>query len=142
MKELKYDDIEIGYSAQFTKQITTGMEDAFRAMSGDENPIHWDDEYARQAGGGGKFKSHIAFGMLTAALYSTLAGMYIPGKYSLIHSLELSFKKPVYAGDVLTVSGEVADKQDALKLLLVKAKITNQDGETVSKATMKVLVLE
>ncbi len=46
---------------------------------------------------GGKFKEHITFGMLTASLYSTFAGMYIPGEYSLIHSFdELSFLQPVF----------------------------------------------
>ena len=80
--------------------------------------------------------------MLTASLYSTLCGMYIPGMYSLIHSVELQFLKPVFAGDELTVTGEVTDKQDGLKLLRVKAKITNQNGKCVSKANIKVLVLK
>ena len=92
--------------------------------------------------GGRKFKGHVCFGMLTASFYSTLAGVYLPGKYSLIHSLNIKFQKPVYAGDKLAVTGEIVDKQDGLKLILVKAEIKNQKLQSVSKAAIKVLCLE
>ena len=49
---------------------------------------------------------------------------------------------PVYAGDQLTVMGEVVDRQEELGLILVKASITNQKGQKVSKATIKILVME
>jgi len=81
--------------------------------------------------------------MLTASLYSTLAGVYLPGKYSLIHSLEdLKFLKPVYAGDKLTVSGDVVDKDGQLGLIIIKAEIRNQENKCVSKAKIKVLVVK
>ena len=140
MNEYTFEQIEIGHKESFVKTITTEMEDAFRKMTGDENPLHKVDSFAVEIGEG-KFKSHVTFGMLTASLYSTLAGVYLPGKYSLIHSIaNISFKKPVFAGDELTVTGVVKDKQDELKLLLVEVKITNQNGKVVSKADMKILV--
>ena len=140
MREYTFDEIEVGLEESFTKEITVEMEDMFRAITGDENPLHKDDAYAKEVGGD-KFPSHVAFGMLTASLYSTLAGMYLPGKYSLIHSLEkVDFKKPVFAGDVLTVTGTVKEKQDDLKLILVDAVIRNQNNKVVSKTCMKVLV--
>ena len=81
--------------------------------------------------------------MLTASFYSTIAGVYLPGKYSLIHSLEdLSFKKPVYVGDELTVTGKVIDKNDELRLIVLKVSIKNQNKDLVSKAKMKVLVMK
>ena len=81
--------------------------------------------------------------MLTASLYSTVAGMYLPGKYSLIHSFEeLSFTKPVFVGDDLTVEAEVTDKEIALKLIRLKVTIKNQNSKLVSKAKMKVLVMK
>lgn len=139
MKEYRYSDIQIGQTESFTKEITVEMENAFRGITGDENPLHRDDAFAQS--NGGRFKSHVAFGMLTASLLSTLAGVYLPGKYSLIHSVEnISFKRPVYAGDVLTVQGTVEDKLDGLDLILLKVKITNQEGKCVLTAGMKVLV--
>ena len=140
MKEYTFDELYVGQTESFTKEMTTEMEDMFRRITGDENPLHRDDGYAREVGNG-KFPSHVTFGMLTASLYSTLAGMYLPGKYSLIHSFEkLDFKKPVFAGDVLSVSGTIKEKQDDLKLIMVDAIIKNQNQKTVSKALIKIIV--
>lgn len=141
MNEYLYDQIETGMEESFTVSVTEEMEDSFRNITGDINPLHRDDDYARQIGNG-KFKKHVVFGMLTASLYSTVAGVYMPGKYSLIHSMDIKFQKPVYAGDVLTVTAVVVDKQDGLNLIELKVKIINQGKECVSKATMKVLVLK
>lgn len=141
MNEYTFSEISEGLMETFTKEITREMENAFRDISGDENPLHKDDQFAIEIGEG-KFHKHVAFGMLTASLYSTMAGMYLPGKYSMIHSLEMKLLKPVYVGDKLTVTGKVVQKQDALKLLVLKVKITNQNNQCVSKANMKVLVLK
>lgn len=142
MNEFLFDDIPIGFEQNFSRHIDINMETVFRQLSGDENPLHRDDVFANTVSGG-KFRKHVSYGMMTASLYSTLAGVYIPGKYSLIHSIDkLSFFYPVYAGDNLTVYGKVIDKNEALKLLFIKAKIINQDGKKVSSAEMKVYVLK
>ena len=142
MNEYRYSEIAVGMKAEFSKQITVEMENAFRELSGDDNPLHKDDAFA-QSISDGKYESHVAFGMLTASLYSTIAGVYLPGKYSLIHSFdEISFTKPVFAGDTLTVCGEVVDKMDDLRLLRLKVVIRNQDNNVVSRAKMKVLVMQ
>ncbi|WP_026658264.1 MaoC/PaaZ C-terminal domain-containing protein [Butyrivibrio sp. AC2005] len=142
MNEYKLDQIEIGLEASFRKTVTTDMENAFREISGDDNPLHRDDEFTL-AIGDGKFRKHVTFGMLTASLYSTVAGMYLPGKYSLIHSIdELSFLRPVYIGDELEVTGKVIDKREELKLIVLKVVICNQFKEVVSRAKMKVIVLK
>ena len=142
MNEFTISEIEVGMKASFIKQITEGMEDGFREISGDENPLHKDDEFAREISNG-KFQRHATFGMLTASLYSTMSGMYLPGKYSLIHSFEeLAFIKPVFVGDVLTVEGEVIDKDGALGLIRTKIIIKNQNNKVVSRAKMKVLVMK
>ena len=142
MNEYTLAEIEVGMKAVFHKTITKEMEDAFRVRSGDENPLHKDDAFAVEISNG-KFLGHAAFGMLTASLYSTVAGMYLPGKYSLIHSFEeLSFTKPVFVGDDLTVEAEVTDKEIALKLIRLKVTIKNQNNKLVSKAKMKVLVMK
>lgn len=141
MNEYRYEDLKIGQAESFEIQVTEDMENHFRELTGDIHPLHRDDSFARNVGGG-KFKGHVVFGMLTASFYSTLAGVYLPGKNSLIHSLDIKFQKPVYAGDKLVVRGEVVDKQDGLKLIQVKAVIKNQNKESVSKAAIKILVME
>lgn len=141
MRDYALNDIEIGMKESFSRQITDKMEDAFRNITGDENPLHFDDKYAVEIGKG-SYREHIAFGMLTASFLSTMAGMYMPGKYSLIHSIEdVSFIRPVYVRDTLTIEGEVTDKNQELKLIRIKVTIKNQDNKIVSKAKMKILVL-
>ena len=73
MNEYCFEDIQIGQTESFQKEITVEMEDSFRKITGDTNPLHWDDVFAIEVGNG-KFKSHVSFGMLTASFYSTLAG--------------------------------------------------------------------
>ena len=142
MNEYTIEEIQVGMSASFKKLITKEMEDSFRVITGDENPLHKEDDFALEISGG-NFKGHAAFGMLTASFYSTVAGMYLPGKYSLIHSFdEISFMKPVFVGDELTVNAEVIDKDEALKMISLKIIIKNQDNKKVSRAKMKVLVMK
>ena len=142
MNEYVFDEIRVGQEEHFTRLITPQMEESFRLLTGDENPLHREDAFAKKIGGG-KFEGHVTYGMLTASLLSTLAGVYLPGRYSLIHSIDnISFKKPVYAGQELLVSGTVKEKVEDLKLLLLAVKITNPEGKTVLKADMKVLVLK
>ena len=142
MNEYTIEEIQVGMSASFKKLITKEMEDSFRVITGDENPLHKEDDFALEISGG-NFKGHAAFGMLTASFYSTVAGMYWPGKYSLIHSFdEISFMKPVFVGDELTVNAEVIDKDEALKMIRLKIIIKNQDNKKVSRAKMKVLVMK
>lgn len=140
VNEYTFDEIEVGQTECFSKEITLEMEHAFRELTGDQNPLHKDDLFAIQISNG-KLKEHISFGMLTASLLSTFAGVYLPGKYSLIHSIDnIHFKKPVFVNDRLTVTGIVKGKQEDLKLLQVTVKMINQDKETVLKADMKILV--
>lgn len=141
MNEYTFSELYIGQKESFEVRITETEEECFRNLTGDCNPLHRDDAFACEIGNG-RFKSHVTFGMLTASYYSTLAGVWLPGKYSLIHSMNIKFQKPVYPGDTLTISGEITDKQDELKLIQVKGTIKNQNGQNVSKADMKVLVLK
>ena len=138
MNEYIFSELAIGHREEFYTRVTEQKEDMFRELSGDLNSLHQDDEFAREVGG---FERHVSFGMLTASCYSTLAGVYLPGKYSLIHSMELKFLKPVYAGDELQVIGTITDCQPALKLITVKGEIRRQN-QCVSKATIKIIVLK
>lgn len=142
MNAYTFDEINVGMQVSFEKRITSQMEDSFRELTEDVNPLHQDDDFAKEIGGE-RFKGHVAFGMLTASLLSTVAGVYMPGKYSLIHSVDgLSFLKPVYAQDVLKISAEVIDTVDELKLIILKVAIRNQNNVLVARAKMKVLVMK
>lgn len=140
MNEYKYHDIYIGQIEKFFIKIRKEDEIKFREITGDINPMHCDDEYAKQISNG-RYEKHITFGMLTASLLSTMSGVYLPGKYSLIHSIEnISFVNSVKEGDVLKVIGEVEDKYDEVNLIKLKVKILNENNNLVLKSRMKILV--
>lgn len=134
MNTFLYADIAVGQTERFTKTINEEMMRLFRDVSGDENPLHNDSDYAKSAG----YDDRVAYGMLTASLLSTLAGMYLPGKYSLIHHVECDFPAPVFVGDTLTVEGEVKEKNDLFKTLEVKITVRNQENKKVLRGKMRV----
>jgi acyl dehydratase len=134
MNTYDYEDLETGHEEHFDVNITDDMLDSFRNITGDLNPFHRDDDFAREHG----FEGHAAFGMLTASFLSTLAGMYLPGEKSIIQNTETKFMKPVYPGDTLTVSGTVAEKNDAYRVMRLKVSVKNQKGEKVLRGSMQV----
>jgi 3-hydroxybutyryl-CoA dehydratase len=136
-KEYHWADLQVGLRHEFQVVITAAMIDRFRDDSGDTNPLHTDAAYARSQG----FSGPVVYGLLTASFYSTLAGVYLPGKYSLLHGVDVSFLSPVFIGDELKVSGEVAHLNDAYRQARIEAAIHNSNGLRVSRATLKVGVL-
>ncbi len=137
MNNYTIETIEVGASAQFSVTVTEEMRTQFCDLTGDVNPLHNDEAYAQARG----YQGRVVFGMLCASLYSTLAGVYLPGEHCLLHEVDTKFKRPVFVGDTLTVKGEVVEKSEAVRQITVKASIVNQDGVTVNKATMKAGVL-
>ena len=76
MNEYKLKDIYIGMTEEFSVKITEKMQNNFRNFTGDINPIHSDKDFAKEKG----FDNILVFGMLTASFFSTLVGVYLPGK--------------------------------------------------------------
>ena len=134
MNDYTYEEIQIGHKESYTVTVTQEMMDKFRDITGDINPLHNDEDYALSKGHKGK----VAYGMLTGSLLSTLAGVYLPGKKSLIQEVKIKFAKPVYVGDTVTVEGVVDEKNDNYSLLMLKITIRNQDGDKVCRGTMQI----
>ncbi|HAG68435.1 MAG TPA: dehydratase [Lachnospiraceae bacterium] len=134
MNDYSYEDISVGQRASFKAVPGEAELAAFMRITGDVNPLHGDEDYAIRQG----YKGRVAYGMLTASYLSTLAGVYLPGERSLIHSVEVRFEAPVYAGDELTISGEVTEKNDTFRFITVKVLIRNQDNKKVLKGKMQI----
>ena len=79
---------------------------------------------------------------LTSSFLSTLAGVYLPGKYSLIRSVNVKFPKPVMIGDELTVTGEVTEMNDEFRFFTLKISIRDQHGDKVCRGKMEIGVLK
>ena len=125
-------ELQTGMEASFTAAVTEEKVRKFLEVSGDTNPLHMDDEYARAKGHPGR----VVYGMLTASLYSTLAGVYLPGEHCFLWEVDSKFTGPVYIGDVLTVSGKVTEVNERFRFIKIKARIDNQNGQTVSRAVI------
>ena len=138
MNAYLFDEIHVGLEESFHVTVTKEMMAQFKEITGDINPLHCDKEFANQMG----HKDCVAYGMLTASFLSTLAGVYLPGKYSLIHEVEHKFVKPVMASDELHVAGKVIEVNDTFHYFIMKVTITNQLGEKVLRGKMKVGVLD
>ena len=138
MNSYKLCDLTVGLSENFTVSITEEMMDKFIEITGDVSPIHVDAEYAKAHG----FKTRVCHGMLFGSMFSTLAGVYLPGEHCLLHSVETKFSSPVFPGDTLTVTGKISEINDTFKTLTIKGQITNQDGKKVCKAVIQAGVRE
>lgn len=130
MRGKTYDEIAIGDKASFSKTVTESDIHSFSAVSGDFNPIHVDEVYARASSLGQKTGGRIAQGMLSASLFSTLVGMYIPGKGALYVSQSCNFKRPVKIGDTLRAECEVTHKLEKGRVVM-QTRCINQHGEVV-----------
>lgn len=127
VREVKFADIAIGDTASFSKTITEHDVYAFAGLSGNFNPVHVDEEFARNT----RFKGRIAHGLLAAGLISTVIGTALPGANAIYLAQELVFKSPVMLGDTLTAQVEVVEKIEAKKRIIFKTSVTNQNGVVV-----------
>lgn len=134
MNQYTFEELEVGMKECFTVTVTEEMMETFKQLSGDNNPLHCDESYAAASG----FPGRVVYGMLTASFYSTMAGVYLPGERAILQGVDSKFRSPVYIGDTLTVTGKIAEKNETFRLITVKAEITNQSGQKVSKATLQV----
>ena len=134
MNHYSFEDIRIGLSESYSVKITSGMIESFKEISGDINPLHNESEFAKEHG----FSDRVVYGMLTSSFLSTLAGVYLPGEKSLIHEVDVKFKKPVFVGDVLTVEGEVSDINPDFKVFTMKVTMINQKDEKVLRGSMRI----
>ncbi len=139
MNHYNVTDIKVGHKESLVFEVNEAKMKAFLELTGDNNPLHNDLDYARAHG----FNEKVIYGMLTASAFSTLAGVYLPGEKSLIHSVEVSFLKPVLISDCpLTVEGEVKEVDERFKRIVVKTLVHNNSGEKVAKGIMKIGFLE
>lgn len=138
LKKYIFNDILIGQREEFTVRITAEIIENFAKLSGDYNPLHTDDDYAKMT----KFGKRVSHGMLLSSFFSRLIGMHLPGENALYFSQSLDFQLPCFVDDEITVVGEVIDKSPATKMITVKTTIYNQSNDCLVSGVAKVMVRE
>ena len=113
-----FEDLKIGTTDEFSKTISEADIQTFADVSGDENPVHLNPEYAKTT----VFKGCIAHGILTASFVSTVIGTRMPGPGCIYVAQNLKFKAPVRAGDTVKAVCTVTELNEKRKFAEIKTQ--------------------
>lgn len=125
---MNFNEIEVGHYFESEVEISDEMVREFAKITGDNNPLHLDDEFAKST----RFGRRIAHGMLVASLISKILGRDFPGPGTVYISQFVQFRKPVYIGDKIKIRVEVKDKKDDKRRLILNTIVTCQERIVVS----------
>lgn len=126
IENIPFEELKVGDSATYSRTLTEQDLILFAAATGDLNPLHLDEEYAKTT----IFRKRIAHGMWAAGLISATLANVLPGPGSIYIGQTLNFKLPVYLGDTLTVRLQLIAKNPSNRIIL-DCVVTNQNGKTV-----------
>ncbi|MGD9010508.1 MAG: MaoC family dehydratase [Desulfobacteraceae bacterium] len=127
MQGKKISEISVGDTAEFSKTISEADIYMFAGITGDLNPFHVNEAYAKQT----FFKGRIAHGMLLAGFISTVVGCYLPGPGAIYVKQELKFLAPARIGDTITAKVVVTEVMEEENRIILDTFCLNQDGEKV-----------
>lgn len=134
-KRLVWTDLALGDKASLDFVVSDQDMARFAALSGDFNPLHIDDVFAREK----KFEGKVVYGALIIAKVSRLIGMDLPGRDSVWTNISFQFNRPLYVGQAATLEGTVANLSEATGG--VELKITlKAAGRLLGKGTAEVLL--
>ncbi len=136
IENVTFDEMYVGQTCSYEKTVAEEDILLFARLSGDVNPVHLDEEFAKTTQFGGR----IAHGMYTAALISAAMAMQIPGPGSIYLGQTMKFKAPVRIGDTLTVNIEVTGKREGRNIATLSTVVTNQHGKKVVTGEATALV--
>jgi acyl dehydratase len=123
--------MEIGQTARRSRVVTARDIELFTEMTGDRNPLHYDDEAAKAS----RFGAIIVQGGVTSGLLNALVAEDLPGPGSVFLHVDWSFKAPVHPGDEITAEAEVLERRDDKPIYRLRTTITRQDGTVVLDGT-------
>src|SRR6056297_1780623 len=132
---MNYSEISIGdqYEEEFI--VTDQKVKSFAEISGDDNPVHINDEFAAKT----RFGKRIAHGILITSFISKVIGRDFPGDGTIYVSQEVKFKRPVFINDKVTVRIKILEKNDAKKRMILSTDVYNEDEKKVIAGTAEVM---
>ena len=119
--------LQVGQTAQRSLTLTSEHVETFARLTGDYNPLHFDEAFAK----GTRFGGLVVQGGLTTGLLHALVAMDLPGPGSVFLSQTWKFTAPVYIGDTITAQAEVVSVHATKPVTQLKILVTRQTGETV-----------
>jgi 3-hydroxybutyryl-CoA dehydratase len=137
IKGMTIEQLFIGQEASLSKTISEHDIYAYAGITGDFNPAHINESYAKET----VFQTRIAHGMLSAGLISAVLGTKLPGPGTVYLGQNLQFKRPVKIGDTVTALVTVTELVDKGKFFMINLQTNcyNQEGEIVIEGTATVI---
>lgn len=133
-----FEEIKIGDQATLTRVLTKRDIQLFAILTGDMNPAHLDEQYAKTD----LFHQIVGQGMWTGSLFSTLFGMHLPGPGAIYLSQNLKFLHPVHLGDKIIATVKVLDKDETKKRIKFETVCVNQKNEKIIEGEAEILAPE
>ncbi len=127
-------ELAVGDTASMTRTVTSRDIELFTEMTGDRNPIHYDEELAAAS----RFGRIIVQGGVTTGLLHAVVAEELPGPGSVFLNTNWNYRAPVGPGDVITATVTVVEVREDKPLSKLACEITNQAGETVLDGTVLV----
>jgi acyl dehydratase len=129
---------QVGSSATWTRTFTTADVEAFAAISGDRNPLHFDESFAARTRTG----RLVVQGGLTTGLFNALVAMELPGPGSVFLHQEWDYPAPVFIGDTVTAEAEVVESRADKPITRLRCVARRQDGTEVLRGTCLVYTMQ
>jgi len=120
-------DLEVGQKAERSMTVTAEHVRLYAELSGDRNPLHFDEEFAART----RFGRLVAQGGITTGILHALVAEDLPGPGTVFLSQNWSFSAPVFIGDTITGRAEVLDVHAAKPVCRLRMTVERQDGERV-----------
>ena len=121
----------VGETARRTRRVTERDIELFTELTGDRNPLHYDEERAAKT----RFGGRIVQGGITSGLLNAVVAEDLPGPGSVFLQVDWSFKAPVQPGDEITAEVEVLEVREDKPLTRLRTTVANQDGTVVLEGT-------
>lgn len=125
-------ELKEGASASLTMTMTPELVSNFAQLTGDHNPIHVDEEYAKTT----KFGRCIAHGAMLNGMFSKIAGNDLPGPGSVVLSAQFDYKNPAYIGDAVTATMTMRRYRKDKPIIFMDCRATNQKDEVLIEGTV------
>ena len=131
-------DLKIGDKFSKQRHVTDELVRKFAEVSGDHNPIHLDEGFAKTT----RFGRRIAHGMLSGAFISAVLGYEFKERKIIYLSQTMKFTAPVYLDDTVTATATVTNIREEKGIVTLETVCANQNGETVVTGEAVVMVLK
>jgi 3-hydroxybutyryl-CoA dehydratase len=114
--------------------ISEQLMETFSQISGDKNPLHVDNEYAKKNG----FKGRVAFGNILGLLVSKLVGMSLGDENVMLISQKINYHQPIYIGNTIKITGEITSISNSVNVIELKLVFSDEDDTIVASGKCQV----